>query len=669
MRLSQLIAAVHEGIDVAAAMADVAEVARHDRYQASAGILAAAGYVAQRAADAGLRDVTVHTFPADGARRWWTYQAPMSWTPVRASLRHSGETLIDYPAQPYTLAAYSAPTRAGGVAVPLLRWSAMCAGADATGTLVLLDDVRVPFPECARRAAAGGAVAVAADPLSARTDRFADQVGRLELLPGTALAGFSLTAAQLTRLSTAADRGEAVTVEVAVAESTADMPVVTGVLPGDGGGDEFLLSAHLCHPRPSANDNASGVAALLATARLLGARPAGGPDLRFLWAPEFVGVAAYLHDLVGSGAVARPSLAVNVDMAGQDPYRCGSSLMIERGPDDVPSFLPALAERCADLMPARARSYSGAVPCEPGETAIAPFSGGSDHALVSDAPTGCPTVSFGHWPDRTNHTSADTLDMVDPAELRRTITVAASTVAAVRGRADPALAADVADACAGWAAGHILAALPGRRRTPAPYPYGDDGSPVLDPASDAASGRRVAHCGEIVGRCVGTLTHAGVPAGEIVRTAHWLADVSATAADRAAAARATAAGRERALGAEPSTADEGSGTVLARAALGPVNPRSLAATAADRAWLAEHLAEDRGGSHARVLTLLRAVDGRRGRRSAAWWAALASELPISVAFADRVFDMLHRAGWVVPVLNPAEDLNAAEDLDAARHPG
>ncbi|MFV2084257.1 hypothetical protein [Micromonospora sp. LOL_021] len=108
--------------------------------------------------------------------------------------------------------------------------------------------------------------------------------------------------------------------------------------------------------------------------------------------------------------------------------------------------------------------------------------------------------------------------------------------------------------------------------------------------------------------------------------------------------------------------------MLARAALGPVNPRALAATAADRAWLAERLAEDRGGSHARVLTLLRAVDGRRGRRSAAWWAALAGELPISVAFADRVFDMLHRAGWVVPVLNPAEDLNAAEDFDATRHP-
>ncbi|MFV2010761.1 MULTISPECIES: DUF4910 domain-containing protein [unclassified Micromonospora] len=654
MRLSQLVAAVHDGIEVDAAMVDVAEVARHDRYQASAGIHAAAGYVAQRAADAGLRDVTVHTFPADGARRWWTYQAPMSWTPVRASLRHGGETLIDYPAQPYTLAAYSAPTRAGGVAAPLLRWSAMCAGTDPTGALVLLDDVRVPFPECARRAAAGGAVAVAADPLSTRTDRFADQVGRLELLPGAALAGFSLTAAQLARLSAAADRGEAVTVEVAVAGSTATMPVVTGVLPGDGGGDEFLLSAHLCHPRPSANDNASGVAALLATARLLGARPVGGPDLRFLWAPEFVGVAAYLHDLVGGGTVARPSLAVNVDMAGQDPYRCGSALMIERGPDDVPSFLPALAGRCADLVPARARSYSGAVPCDPGQTVTAPFSGGSDHALVSDAPTRCPTMSFGHWPDRANHTSADTLDMVDPAELRRTVTVAASTVAAVRGRADPALAADVADACAGWAAGHILAALPGRQRPPAPFPYRDDGSPVLDPAGDAASVRRVAHRSEIVGRCVSTLTYAGVPAGEIVRTARWLADVSATAVDRAPCV-------------EPSADDEASGPVLARAALGPVNPRALAATAADRAWLAERLAEDRGGSHARVLTLLRAVDGRRGRRSAAWWAALAGELPISVAFADRVFDMLHRAGWVVPVPDP-EDLDAAEEIDATRHP-
>ena len=40
-----------------------------------------------------------------------------------------------------------------------------------------------------------------------------------------------------------------------------------------GGPDECLLTAHLCHPAPGANDNASGVAGALAVAGVLARRP------------------------------------------------------------------------------------------------------------------------------------------------------------------------------------------------------------------------------------------------------------------------------------------------------------------------------------------------------------------------------------------------------------
>ena len=181
------------------------------------------------------------------------------------------------------------------------------------------------------------------------------------------------------------------------------VPVVTGRLPGSSDTD-LLLTAHLCHPRPGANDNASGVAALLAAARALaGAHGTGNgsgqPGVRFLWGPEFVGLAAYLHDVVRPGLVAPPELAVNVDMAGQDVCRCGGPLVIERGPDDLPSFLPALAERCAALLPPASRSYSGAVPCDPWTWRATPFAGASDHALLADEPTRCPAIAkFPTWP-------------------------------------------------------------------------------------------------------------------------------------------------------------------------------------------------------------------------------------------------------------------------------
>src|SRR5579875_2314637 len=113
MRLTELVASLHEAFDSGLALADVHAVCAYDRYQASAGITAAAGYVADRARAAGLADVTVLSFPADGAQRWWTYHAPRSWTPVRATLAVGGATVVSYPGQPYSLAAYSASVPPG----------------------------------------------------------------------------------------------------------------------------------------------------------------------------------------------------------------------------------------------------------------------------------------------------------------------------------------------------------------------------------------------------------------------------------------------------------------------------------------------------------------------------------------------------------------------------
>jgi hypothetical protein len=274
MRLADLVASLYEAFDPGLAMADVHAICAHDRYQASAGITAAADYVADRARAAGLVDVTVLSFPADGAKRWWTYHAPQSWTPVRATLAVAGTAVVSYPDQPYSLAAYSAPTQRGGRPLPLVRFSAVRAGADPRGALIVADEP-VSLGALAAVMTAAGAVAVAADPLGGLAHRAPAQVGRLELPAGSGLAAFSVTAAQLSRLLNAADAGMTALADVELDAAVSAMPVVTGWLPGTGRAEpdaELLLSAHLCHPRPGANDNASGVAALLGIARVLASR-------------------------------------------------------------------------------------------------------------------------------------------------------------------------------------------------------------------------------------------------------------------------------------------------------------------------------------------------------------------------------------------------------------
>ena len=640
MRLADLVTAVYDAFDPGLAMTDLAAVCGHDRYQASAGITDAAGYVAERAEAAGMAEVSVLSFPADGTRRWWTYRAPQSWTPVRARLAVNDVTLVSYPRQPYTLAAYSAPTPLRRL--PLVRWSAVRLGADPGGALVVVDEP-AGLGVIAGPLTAAGALAVVADPLGGRQDRDLGQVGRLELAAGGRLAAFSVTASQLAALIAAAETEAVATVEVVVDEAARAMPVVTGLLPG-AGDEEVLLAAHLCHPRPGANDNASGVAALLGAARVLaGTATAGGPGVRFLWGPEFTGVAAYLHDEVGSGRTPPPSLAINVDMAGQDVHRCGGPLVIERGPDDIPSFLPALAGRCAALLPPASLSYSGAVPCDPWTWRATPFAGGSDHALLADAPARCQAIALGHWPDRANHSSADTPDLVDPAELRRTAVIACAMAAAVRGRADPRLAADVGEATVSWAAEHVLAALPGRRPAPAHLPAppggGPDADPVLDPHDDANAWRWLRHRRAVAIGAIRALSAAGAEAGWLRSSTAWLDSIAAATAERLT------------VPASPPVPDDHGpddhGNALRRNWAGPVNLRALAEAAcpADRDWLEDRLAVDRGGNYARAVALMRAVNGDRDRDEVAWWAALSSELPIPVSFAGRFLDLLSTAGW------------------------
>ena len=373
---------------------------------------------------------------------------------------------------------------------------------------------------------------------------------------------------------------------------------------------------------PSANDNASVVApALLGAARVLAGLPLGGDGcaVRFLWCPEFVGTAAYLHDVVHARTMAGPVAAINVDMAGEDVGQCGGSLIIERGPDDVANPLPALSGRCAALLPPTRRSYSGAVPADPWTWRFAPYAGGSDHAIAAGPPTRCPVISLGHWPDRFNHSSADTVEAVDPAELRRTATILTATVGALRGRGDPELAVDVAAATGAWAAGHILDALPGRlppppitsagtadpdAAEPGAYDQGADVPRVYDPNEDGAAHRRLWHRAEVAAAAVDASRLTGVEA-------HQRAVVACSVAAIASAA----AGQIPASAPEPT--DDGSR--LVGRWTGPTNLRALAgdATPEDRAYLDQHLAADRGGNLARIVALLDAVYRPGRTRSAA----------------------------------------------------
>jgi hypothetical protein len=222
------------------------------------------------------------------------------------------------------------------------------------------------------------------------------------------------------------------------------MEVVQAIVPGETD-EQVLVVAHLCHPLPSANDNASGAAAAFEAARtlqsLIAAERLPGPrrTIRFLWMPEMTGTYAFLaqHEQELPKYIA----GINLDMVGEDQDQTGSSWLIERPPEAAASFAPELLARLRDDLPGLkgmvdVAGLKGMVDVAPSHTGLGayplyrqaqvPFSGGSDHYILSDPSVGVPTPMFIQWPDRFYHTSADTPDRTDPRSLARAGALAAT---------------------------------------------------------------------------------------------------------------------------------------------------------------------------------------------------------------------------------------------------
>jgi hypothetical protein len=420
-----------ESVPLDEVMADLACTTRYDRYQASHGIGAAAHYVANRARAVGLQDVVVKEFPGDGRERWWSFRAPRSWTPLVAQLtvHTSGVPILslDHTREPFALATYSAPTDIDGVRAQLVEIHDLERMPAGKPTVIIADRDHYSPQQLAQVLRHPDVIGFVTDRPRRQDGPDLEYRGRIELDPDTRHFAFSLTTHELRRVLEALPHGAMAEVLIEI-EGAAPMPVVSGVLPGGQPSEEIWLTSHLCHPRPGANDNASGVSALLGiAAQLHGSMNApnvllhSGRSIRFIWGPEYLGVAAILHELVSCGR-ALPVAVINLDMVGEDQARCGAPFVIERSSDLTPSLLNPIAEHVvSEIFACTSQS--------PGEWRSSPFMGFSDHALFADPGIERPAIQFCHVPDRFNHSAADTLDKVSPLEMRRSVAATTALVA------------------------------------------------------------------------------------------------------------------------------------------------------------------------------------------------------------------------------------------------
>lgn len=204
---------------------------------------------------------------------------------------------------------------------------------------------------------------------------------------------------------------------------------VSGILEGESD-EEILITAHLCHPRSSANDNASGVAAAMEVLKVLrtlitnGELPPLKRTIRVLLIPEFTGLYAYLESI----GLERKKIkaGINLDMVGGKQEKGYGPLTLSGLPRSTPSFVMDLAALILEELKKEVPGFSPGSLVPMFNSTITEFTSGSDNFILSDPSIGIPTPMLGQWPDMYYHTSGDTPEVISPHILSKSSTLAAA---------------------------------------------------------------------------------------------------------------------------------------------------------------------------------------------------------------------------------------------------
>jgi len=440
MMIVPLMDILRERFSGARALEHVAELVQHHRIQASPGFRAAAHYCLDRLKAADI-EAEIFSFAASEDISYWSLPLFPEWEVSGATLdlispRDAARPLADFSKNKISLIQHSAPIEAEADVVVLEDGEDEddYRDLDVCGKIVVtrgqLDIVRHLAVE------ERGAIGIIYDgmretpPVRGRFDLpHARQYMSFWWRPGKSRCfGFVISPADGMWLRDIVRErrqlGESpprVRASVDTRFRDGQMEVVSGLIPGQTE-DEIVIISHLCHPQPSANDNASGAAVALETLLTLNELVRQGVlanplrSIRLLLVPEIRGTCAYLATY--PDRISRMVVGVNLDMVGQDQSKCGSTFIIERPPDVSASYAPDLLEFIRDRLD-RAPSFSGQPELPLYRETSTGFSGGSDHAILSDPLVGIPSPMIIQWPDRYYHTDQDTIDKVDADVLKR----------------------------------------------------------------------------------------------------------------------------------------------------------------------------------------------------------------------------------------------------------
>lgn len=450
MQLEQIAELIDSQVSPDELVANMEAVQAIDRQFTFPAFMSSARMVAGKLAGWGLESRVLEQ-PADGVTKSGDWTMPLAWDCHEATLdlvTPEGalqETLCRRSEDPCCVAMWSAPTPANGITAKLLGPISRDPSAPRGETRLLLGSGSSARP-VAPDELAGRVIFLANDPrhlkgalagygVAGVVTAFSPAAGYLPqnrfwingwsdspdgwafTAADTPMWCFVLTPAQGTALETRLAAGP-VTVRARVESRIYEgvLPAATGVLPGSGE-EEILTLGHQFEI--GSDDNASGCAVMLEAARVLssliaeGRLPRPSRSLRWLFVSECYGSLAWALSEEQPGR--RTLAALNLDCVGVNQRLGNMPMPVALTPAGNPSVADTLIRRlCSGYLWKRDPFFSWyTVPFSPCDSTL------------SDPMIGIPTVYLG-GKDRFWHTTADTMDKIDPQAAARATVLAAS---------------------------------------------------------------------------------------------------------------------------------------------------------------------------------------------------------------------------------------------------
>ncbi|MHA1302421.1 MAG: DUF4910 domain-containing protein, partial [Candidatus Heimdallarchaeaceae archaeon] len=443
MNLEELVNTIAKELSGERAKRFTRAISSYHRIQASSGLLSALQLIKAELDKIGDKNNTIMEYIADGKANYFGWSSPIPWEIEDGFLKliePEEKFLCRYDEVPESIVTHSKSVDIQGEVVDVGEGKKKdFEGQDVKGKIVLTTASPRAMIE---RLHEFGAIGMIGYPTEQRAAGHDDLIQYLGIWPNAdnidkSSFGFSLSRRQALELQNYLKKGKKMIVHAKIDAKLepGNMHILTTKIDGTTKPEEeIVLIAHVCHPYPSANDNASGSALLLEVFRtifmLIKEEKITRPErtIRFLWVPEFSGTLPWIKEQTEKSQW-KPQFCLNLDMVGEHPAIVGEPFTVNQSSVTTPSYLNDLITKIIDKVKDNRDAIEQSGWQHPWNYRIKPYAGGSDHILFADEPVRIPAVMFGHG-DRFWHTSLDTIEKVDSTELKRVGIVTVATVLA-----------------------------------------------------------------------------------------------------------------------------------------------------------------------------------------------------------------------------------------------